>query len=111
MSAWWLSVPAFAIFCVGSFCTYSKDVRESFFFIPISITLAILSGWIWAVAARKVDGTANLMLLSLVWDLLMVFAYYAGPLLFKGEKFGWQTYAAVAITIAGIIWFKLSTEH
>lgn len=39
----------------------------------------------------------------------MVVAYYAGPMLLKGESFGWQVYAAAAVTITGIIWFKSAT--
>lgn len=111
MNTWLLSIPAFIVFCLGAYCTYTKEIREAWYFVPLVISLSIISAWIWATVARRLDTTNNLLLFSLVWDMLMVVAYYAGPLLLKEDKFSWQVYASAALTVTGICWFKMATSE
>jgi hypothetical protein len=103
-------IPALLVFSIGAICTYTKSIRESWVFLPIFVGLSLLSGWLWVTASRRFDSTANIMLFSLVWDILMVLAYYAGPIILKGDRFGWQAYAAAMMTVAGIFWFKIATS-
>jgi hypothetical protein len=102
-------IPVFIVDVLGAYCTYNKNVRESWVFLPAIVFLFVMSGLLWFVSARQFDSTAELLFFSLIWDILMVLAYYAGPLIFKGTGFGWQAYAAAALTVAGIFWFKLAT--
>jgi drug/metabolite transporter (DMT)-like permease len=108
-TTWLLTIPAFIVFCAGAYCTYTKGIRESWVYLPAYIGLSLISSFIWVVVARRLDTTNNLLLFSLVWDVLMVLAYYAGPLIFKGENLSWQAYAAAALTVTGICWFKIAT--
>ena len=109
MNIWLITIPAFCVFCIGSYCTYTKEVRDSWMYIPIFVGLSLTTGWLWAVSSRRLETTNSILLLSLVWDVLMVMAYYAGPLIFKGG-FNWQAYAAAAVAVAGICWFKVATS-
>jgi hypothetical protein len=106
-TTWLLTIPAFIIFCVGAYCTYTKEIRESWMYFPAYVGLSLISSLIWVLVARRLD-TNGLLLFSLVWDILMVLAYYAGPILFKGENLSWQAYAAAALTMTGICWFKIA---
>ena len=108
-NTWLLTIPVFIVFCVGAYCTYTKDIRESWIYFPAYIGLSFISSLIWVLAARRLDTTNSLLLFSLVWDVLMVLAYYAGPLIFKGENLSWQAYAAASLTVTGICWFKIAT--
>jgi hypothetical protein len=108
MNTWFLLIPIFVVLSAGSFCTYCKTVRDSWMYLPAFIIISLLTGWLWVTASRRLDSTSNILLFSLLWDILMVTAYYAGPLLLKGEGFSWQVYAASAVTLAGVIWLKMS---
>jgi len=107
---WLVVIPVFLLYSVGAYCTYNKSVRESSAFLPIYLGIAIFVGLLWVFATRQFNSTAELLFLSLIWDILMILAYYAGPILFKGEHFGWQAYAAAAMTVSGIFWFKIATS-
>lgn len=109
-ATWLITIPALLVFSAGAYCTYSKSFRESWAYLPVFVGLSLIGGWLWVTASRRLDTTSNIMLFSLVWDILMVLAYYAGPLILKGERFGWQAYAAAMMTVGGVIWFKLATS-
>ncbi len=109
MNTWYIMVPAFLAFLAGSWCSYTKWFRDSPYYLPAFVGLSLLCGWMWVVASRRFDGVASIMFFSLVWDVAMVIAYYAAPLLLKGEGLNWQAYAAAGVAAAGIVWFKLAT--
>lgn len=77
-------------------------------YFPATAAVSLACAWLWVKSSRQLDDTNSILMLSLVWDLLMVTAYYLGPMVFKGEGLGWQTYAAALVTLIGICWFKLS---
>lgn len=113
MNVWLLMIPAFTIFCAGAYCSYSKAIRDHWAYLPAFVILTMLCGWVWVFVTRRLgaedDAVKQIMFFSLVWDVLMVAAYYALPLLLKGEHFNWQAYAASAMAAAGIVWFKMAT--
>jgi hypothetical protein len=100
----------FLTFAAGSYTTYSKTFRDSSYYLPSFVALSLVSGWLWVVASRRLDSTSNILMFSMVWDLMMVIAYYAGPLVFKGESFNWQAYAAAGVMATGMVWFKVATS-
>jgi FtsH-binding integral membrane protein len=108
--AWFLLFPVLLTFIVGSFCTYHKPIRDNSAYPWIYVIVSALAAWIWCVSVRKLDDPSKILLYSMVWDLLMVAAFYAGPLIAQGNRLSWQAWAATAATVGGIIWFKLATE-
>lgn len=110
MNPWLLLFPAFLVFCGGSYCTYTKAVRDSPYYLPVFVFLALASGLLWVYASRQLDDTFKILLFSLIWDGLMVLAYYAGPLIVKGGNLSWQAWVAAGVTIVGIFWFKMAVE-
>lgn len=106
---WLLLIPGFVVFAAGAYCSYSKGFRDSSYYLPTFVFLSLVSGWLWVIASRRLDSVKDIMFFSLMWDVLMVVAYYAGPLVLKGDGFNWQAYAAAALAAAGIVWFKIAT--
>jgi hypothetical protein len=110
---WFLMLPAFAVFCAGAYCSYTKAIRDHWVYLPAFVILTMLCGWLWVVASRNLgkdgDAVKEIMFFSLVWDVLMIVAYYALPLLIKGESFNWQAYVAAGLAMIGIVWFKVAT--
>lgn len=108
MNIWFLTIPAFLVFCLGSYCTYTKTIRESWLYVPAFIGISLISSIIWVLIARKLQTTNSILFFSLVWDILMVIAYYAGPIVFKGENLNWQAYAAGVLAVTSVCWFKIA---
>jgi hypothetical protein len=105
---WLFLAPTFLVFCIASFCTYTKSLRDSSWYFPITAACSLVCAWLWVQCSRKLDDTNSIIMMSLIWDVLMVVAYYIGPMVFKGDNIGWQAYTAAALTVAGVIWFKMS---
>ena len=113
MNPWLLLIPGFAVFCLGSYYSYSRTMREHWSYLPVFVALMVIGGFIWVFASRALgkdeDHVKKIMLFSLAWDVIMIVAYYALPLICKGQGFSWQAYAAAALTVGGIFWFKVAT--
>jgi hypothetical protein len=103
---WLFLIPAFA---VGSLFTYNKALRESPYYFPAFFACGMVVSGVWVLASRRFQSDEKIMFFSLVWDVLMLLCYYVAPLLFKGESLSWQAYAASALALSGIFWFKLAT--
>jgi len=98
------------MFIASAVCTYTKSLKESWIFLIIMLVTACLGSWLWVVASRRLDKISDLIWFSLVWDMLMVAAYYLIPLFFYEHKMNWQSWAAISLIIAGIMWLKLQSE-
>lgn len=106
----WILFYVFLMFAATAVCTYTKSLRDSWIFLAIMISTALAGSWLWVIASRRLDKMSDLLWFSLVWDLLMVAAYYLIPLFFYEHKMTWQSWAAIGLISAGIIWFKSQTE-
>ena len=110
MSNIWILFYVFLMFVAGAVCTYTKSLKEHWSFWWVMIGTAILGSIAWVIASRRLTTTAETVWFSLVWDLLMIVAYYLIPLLFYEHRMNWQSWCAVGVIIAGIFWFKSQTE-
>ena len=106
----WILFYASLMFIGSAIFTYSKTLKDTAFFTVYMITTAILGSWLWVVASRRIVAVADQLWYSLVWDTLMMAAFYGIPLVFFEHKMNWQSWSAVALIITGILWFKTSTE-
>ena len=110
LNLWPILVCTFFAFCMGAAATYTKSFRDSQFYLPVFAILSLWGSYLWVTASRKLDNTIDILMLSMVWDLLMIMAYYAGPILLKCENLNWQAYVSVVLILIGIVWFKLATS-
>lgn len=99
-------IGAFTLFCLGSYFSYTPSIRTHWSYIPLTIGISILGGALWAWTARRCADNKEVLFWSLVWDALMVAAYYALPLFFGSAKIPFQAYVAAGLAIFGLIWFK-----
>lgn len=106
MSAWYLLLPAFLVFLVGSAMSFSDTFRRSTWFIPGFTTANLAIGFLWIWAARLLDDKAKIYVFSLYWDSLMVLCYYILPLLAMGIKLNSQTVFGIVLTVIGLIVIK-----
>ena len=104
---WLCLLPAFVTHCISAYLTYTKW-RDSSLYIPLSLALTCISTTIYTLAARQLNGTKEIMLLSFAWDALMLLAFYGIPMLLKDKNMGIHSYIATAIIVAGILYFKFT---
>jgi hypothetical protein len=109
MSNTWILFYVFLMFVAGAVCTYSKALKDHWIFYVVMIGTALAGSYAWVVASRRLDKVADLMWFSLLWDILMVIAYYAIPFFFYEHKLNWQAWCAMILIIVGILWFKMES--
>lgn len=100
----------FLMFILSSVFTYTKSLKESVWFLIVMIATSLLGSYCWVVASRRLDTLADQLWYSIVWDILMMVAYYVLPLFFLEHKMNWQSWAAIGMIVVGIVWFKSQTE-
>ena len=100
----------FLMFILSSVFTYNKVLKESSWFLVIMIGTSLLGSYMWVVASRRLNELSDQLWFSLVWDILMMVAYYLIPLFFLEHKMNWQSWAALGLIVIGILWFKSQTS-
>lgn len=106
----WILFYASLMFVGSAVCSYSKTIKDSWFFLAYMLITALAGSWLWVVASRRLTAVADQLWYSLVWDILMMGAFYGIPLLFFDHKMNWQSWCAIALIVIGILWFKAQTE-
>lgn len=103
----WILFYIFLMFVVSAVFTYTKSLKDSWMFLVMMIVTSLMGSYMWVIASRRLNTISELVWFSLVWDLLMVAAYYIIPLLFFDHKMTWQSWAAIGLIVTGIVWFKI----
>lgn len=104
---YYLSV--FFVLCCGSYISYTKEVKDSVYGLPLFLLVSICYTMLWYFGCRKLAEVKDILLLSLICDILMVLAYYIGPMLIAGRNLNWQIWVSGIVTLAGLAWLKQSS--
>lgn len=107
---WLILVPVFMTFMFGAWATYTPVIRHSHMYLWVMIGSSLANAWFWVLATKRLDTTDSIVLFSLLFDALMIVAYYGYPAVIGGHQFTWQAWVSGALVIAGLFWFKLATE-
>lgn len=107
MTPWYLLAPAFATFLVGSLMSYADGFRRGPWYMPSFIGLGVLSSALWVLASKRIDDRDRIYVYSLVWDLLMVSAYYVAPALVFRVELSRGVWGGVGLMVVGMILVKI----
>lgn len=104
----WLSLILVGfIYCICSWLTYSEDIRQKWYFIPLAVLLGTIVSLIWFCTVRYIDNKQKIYVYSLFWDFVMMGVYYIYPIIFLGIKLdGWSVFGLFLI-LTGVIIIKL----
>lgn len=105
----WILFYASLMFIGSAIFSYSKTLKDTVYFTVYMLATALLGSWLWVVASRRIVGVADQLWYSLVWDTLMMGAFYGVPLLCFEHKLTWQSWSAITLIVVGMLWFKTST--
>lgn len=98
------------LYSISSFATYTKEIRDSNYMLAISWFVALSSSTVWVTMARLLNDVNKIVAASLAWDLIVTAVYALIPALIQGKNLSWQAYAALALAVLALLWFKLSVE-
>ena len=109
MNPWYLLAPAFVCFVVGAFVSYSEKFKATNWFLPTYMVVGTLASLIWVYAVAKMN-RQSVYLYSLVWDMVLMIAYYVIPMLFlvKMSEMKPGVLVGVGIMLTGLLVIKLS---
>lgn len=107
---WYYLIVIVITLSLGSYSTYNKDIRDSKYFFYIMLASAIIGNYVWVYCSKRLNDGKDILLFSMLWDIITVVCYYALPLIYVGttQRLGWQTYLAATSVIACTYWFKVT---
>lgn len=92
----------------GSYCTYSKKINDSGWFLQLFILCGICYSITWWYGCSKLPNVKDKFFLSMAVDVLMIVAYYIIPMLLNSKHFNVSSIFFSLITLIGILGFKFS---
>lgn len=98
------------IYSIASMATYKQEIRDSNFFLPISMSVSIMSSLLWVFTVKTMNDTDKIIAFSMAWDIIIVALYAVIPAMLQEKSIGWQGWIALTIAIAGVLWFKAVTD-
>jgi hypothetical protein len=98
------------IYSIASFASYSKEIRDSNYVFILNCLIGVMSSALWILMIRSLNDTNKIVAASLVWDLIVTIAYVVVPIIMQGKTLEWQAYAALALAVVAILWFKAATS-
>lgn len=107
MTAWFLLAPVFLVFTLGAWASYSDKWRDSVWFFPTVAGTGFVCSVLWYLASRALACKELIFTYSLVWDSLMMVAYYVLPLLVMGVRPGPGVMLGGALIVSGMLVIKL----
>ncbi len=105
MNPYLLLVPVLVLCLAGSAWTYSDDRGKSFV-IGMAV-LGAMCAALFAVGVRELDSKARVWVFSLCWDVVMLFSYYAVPILVLGVRVSPGVLAGMLLVVAGLVLVKV----
>ena len=99
------------VLSIGAFSTYSKELKASYWGLPVFLLVSNISSYLWYYAATKTKDSKEMMFVSLVWDVIMVILYYIFPMMYSLDKLNWQVPIASSMVIIGLFWLKSAFGH
>lgn len=108
-ASYWYLFPAALVFLLGSVLSYSR-YRDANWFLPTCMAVWALSGYLWAVAVRRLRTTDEIYRLSLAWDVVVLGAYYFAPVLWADIRLTPLAWLGAAFVIFGIFLVKLGAS-
>jgi multidrug transporter EmrE-like cation transporter len=111
MNPWLSLLPATLIFIIGSLFSFSDTLRNSKWYTPVFVILGIAMTFLWIWATKVFDDKNKIYVFSLVWDFLMMAAYYLLPFCLYKFKFSWPMIIGALLMVAGVVVVKIYGEE
>lgn len=99
---------AIVVYSSMAFLSYSNTLKESIWFVPAGLLLAIIANLTWFITSKNITETKEQFLLVLIWDVIIVLAYILTPFIFFNFRPSAITYVGLTFLIVGLLITKIS---
>lgn len=95
------------VYVGGCYLTYSDQLKEKWWYMPLGLLLGLTTNFIWFYAVKWIGDKDKIYVFTLFWESFMVMVYYGLPILFFGVKIDRWTAAGLGCIILGMVLLKL----
>ncbi len=104
---WLVLLLVAGIYCICSWLTYSEEMRNKWYFMPLAVVLGTVVSVIWFLMVKYLDDKQKIYVYSLCWDFMMMFVYYLYPVALLGVKLDKWSLVGLGMIVGGIAVIKL----
>jgi hypothetical protein len=97
----------FVIYILSVVVSYSNGLKQTHWFFPIGLILAVIVNFLWLYIAKESPLKDQLYVRALIWDSMIVGAYVLVPLVLYGVRPTGYTLAGCVFIVLGLILTKL----
>ena len=110
MGPYYTLIPCFVFFCIGSYMAYTPAVRNGQAYVWTMGMLGCITGFLFAYASKLLNDNSKIYVYSLVYDSMMVAAYYLLPILAFGTKINTGVMVGAAMIVVGFSVVKVYAD-
>lgn len=107
----WLFIVAIFSYSSLVCLTYLKDLRETWYYLPVGLGLALLNNFIWLTIARQSPNEHVLYLYGIYWDTIIILTYTLIPFLMFNIKLSNISWVGIGLVLLGLLVTKLGAYH
>lgn len=97
----------FLIYCLSSYISFYQPIKDSKYFLPVGMGLAIIANLAWLFLTRSMTDTTKILLIGMYWDLMLTLIYLLIPFIFFHVNLSTTQYCGIITIVFGIILTKL----
>ena len=101
---------AAVLYSAASYASYTESVRNSNWFLAITLFVSVISSSVWMSLVRHLNDNNKIIAASLMWDALITMVYAVIPALLASRTISWQALVALVSVVLSLFWFKLTTS-
>lgn len=101
-------VIGFIIYVLSVMVSYSVGLKQSNWYFPVGLTLAIIVNILWLYIAKHSPDKNELYIRALIWDAMIVGAFVVVPLVMHGVRLSGWTLVGCIFIIIGLVLTKVS---
>lgn len=104
---WFTLLLVGVVYTISTYLTYSEDIRQKWYFIPLAVLLGSLTSVLWFCTVRYINDKDRIYVYSLFWDFVMIAIFYLYPVLFLGVKLDKWSLLGLFLVLVGIVIIKI----
>lgn len=105
---WLILFVAMVFYCISLFLCYCQDIRSSWYYVPLALSIGICTSLMWILSVKVIDNKERIFFFSLCWEFLVVFIDCLIPLVFFGINANKYIVIGAAIVVAGLVVMKIN---
>jgi uncharacterized membrane protein len=94
---------AMILYVAGVFVSYSSGLKETIWFYPVGLGLAICTNLIWLYLIKDISSKPEIMTKAFTWDAMRLIIYAVTPVLALNAQIDMNKVIAVILIFLGMV--------